>query len=219
MKTFHEGWFWTFYEQRFCLYDPQPAMIDLRDIVHSLSLINRFNGHIVQPYSVAQHLIGCVQLAVRLGCSEEIQKEVLIHDFSEAYYQDVMSPIKDMLGIHYKQYEMKCQRVINTLLLKRDNFKHAQEVKYIDRQMLIAEARDVAGHEQWWEDREEPDFNIHESHLSPEAYRSLLINDIERLFGHGTLQALSRPSQSQRKSSLCRRRGDDGDRSQATRRD
>jgi hypothetical protein len=46
----------------FDLRDPQPAMVRLDDIIHSLSLMNRFNGAALFPYSVAQHSLHVAEL-------------------------------------------------------------------------------------------------------------------------------------------------------------
>ncbi|MCF7979321.1 MAG: hypothetical protein K9L82_15175, partial [Chromatiaceae bacterium] len=63
----------------FDLRDPQPAMVRLDDIVHSLSLINRFNGAALFPYSVAQHSLHVAELL-----PAELRPEGLLHDAAEA---------------------------------------------------------------------------------------------------------------------------------------
>jgi hypothetical protein len=46
----------------FDLRNPRPEMVCLDDIVHSLSLMNRFNGVALFPYSVAQHSLHVAEL-------------------------------------------------------------------------------------------------------------------------------------------------------------
>ncbi len=41
----------------FCPFEPRPEDIHIEDIAHGLACINRFGGHIPEPYSVAQHSI------------------------------------------------------------------------------------------------------------------------------------------------------------------
>ncbi len=64
--------------------------LDINDIAHSLSLLNRFLGHTVEPYSVAEH-------SVRVSCLCEPRDALagLLHDASEAYLGDVSTPIKN----------------------------------------------------------------------------------------------------------------------------
>lgn len=63
--------------------------IDIEDIAHSLSLINRFNGHTRFPMNVAQH-----SLAVSKLCHPKFALQGLLHDAAEAYTGDVSKWIK-----------------------------------------------------------------------------------------------------------------------------
>ena len=47
----------TFTGRQFDLADPQRGSIDVVDMAHALSLLCRFNGHVRQHYSVAQHCV------------------------------------------------------------------------------------------------------------------------------------------------------------------
>lgn len=149
-KTFRTGWFLTITGREFHLLRPDESMISLIDICHSLSLINRFNGHIHKPYSVAEHLCRCYQMA-----PEDVKLEVLIHDFAEAYYHDIMSPLKDILGSSYKKYENRCQELINKCLLGYKTFRYKSVIKQIDYRMLCTEARDHGQkNRKWWRDED-----------------------------------------------------------------
>ena len=47
---------------------PDPALIDIRDISHALSMLCRANGHFPTFYSVGQHCINCAaEAAARAG--------------------------------------------------------------------------------------------------------------------------------------------------------
>jgi hypothetical protein len=71
------------------LLDPKPGDIDLCDIAHSLSLLNRFNGHTLRPYSVATHSLHVSSLVPK-----GLELHGLLHDAAEAYLGDVVRPLK-----------------------------------------------------------------------------------------------------------------------------
>lgn len=78
-------------------------MVNLEDIAHSLSQLCRYGGHCNHFYSVAEH-------SVRL--SETVDpREALLHDATEAYLGDVVSPLKSMLT-EYRMLEDHIRRVI-----------------------------------------------------------------------------------------------------------
>lgn len=76
---------------------PDPALIEIRDIAHSLSMICRANGHMRSFYSVGQHSLNCMREARARGYSRRVQLACLLHDGSEAYLCDVTRPVKEEL--------------------------------------------------------------------------------------------------------------------------
>lgn len=80
--------------------------VRMPDIAHALSLINRFTGHTVQPYTVAQHSVMVSHL-----CPPEHALWGLLHDASEAYLGDVSRPLKHMLP-EYRKLESHVQQQI-----------------------------------------------------------------------------------------------------------
>lgn len=74
---------------RFNPFDPNIDDIHIQDIAEALSKICRFNGHVRSFYSVAQHSI---LLASQV--SDEAKLFGLMHDAQEAYFADIVSPIK-----------------------------------------------------------------------------------------------------------------------------
>lgn len=92
-------WLQTYTGKALSLIDPKPEQIDLEDIAHALALQCRFNGHVRQFYSIAEHSI-LVQMAVaERGESRKVQRVGLMHDAAEAYVGDLVAPIKRLQGL------------------------------------------------------------------------------------------------------------------------
>lgn len=64
--------------------------ISIDDIAHSLSYSSRYNGMLKYLYTIAQH-----SLNVSERCEPEFALEGLLHDASEAYVGDMVSPLKN----------------------------------------------------------------------------------------------------------------------------
>lgn len=91
--------------------NPNPALIEIEDIAHSLSMLCRANGHFKSFYSVGQHCINCANEAAARGYSGRVQLACLLHDASEAYLSDVTRPVKQELP-QYKLIEEPLQEAI-----------------------------------------------------------------------------------------------------------
>lgn len=82
--------------------------VDIRDIAHSLSLINRFNGHTQPEISVAQHSIN-----VSLLCPE-FPLTGLLHDAAEAYVGDMTKWLKE--SPEMAEYQRIEDRILGVIL-------------------------------------------------------------------------------------------------------
>lgn len=80
------------------LYQPEPAMIDLSDIAHALSRIQRFGGHTVVPYSVLEHSMLVARIVAQYY--PQYQLHALLHDATEAYIGDAPRPLKNTMRAH-----------------------------------------------------------------------------------------------------------------------
>ena len=120
-------------------FDPDPNEINLYDIVHALSNLSRFGGHINQPYSVLQHSVFCYYLAIENSYTVDLLS-VLMHDASEAYLVDIPRPIKNKLP-EYKKAEDKLMKVI----ANKFNFQYPfhGNVKEIDNIALRIEQENL----------------------------------------------------------------------------
>ncbi len=145
-------WLQTYTGKAFVPLDPDPELIDIRDIAIGLSREARYNGHTRtdEPYSVAQH---CVLVARVLP--PPLKLWGLLHDAAEAYCKDLTWSIKSRLP-EYKAIELPIERAIA---------KHFDlpwppppEIKVADNRMLATEKRDLMSLEPkpWRDDIPEP---------------------------------------------------------------
>lgn len=79
----------TYTGRRFYPFNPRAEDVCLEDIAHALSMQCRFSGHVRAFYSVAEHSV-----FVSKYSPLEDRLIGLLHDASEAYLQDMASPIK-----------------------------------------------------------------------------------------------------------------------------
>jgi hypothetical protein len=94
-------WMETYSALRYDFINPQQHTIALEDGAHSLGAINRFNGHTIRPYPVAQHSIAvALHIEETHGCRGTSARALfalagLLHDFHEAYVGDATRPYQE----------------------------------------------------------------------------------------------------------------------------
>jgi hypothetical protein len=119
--------------------NPDPNSIDLHDIVTSLSRSCRFGGHTSRTYTVLEHSINCCLEGRARGFDKQTQKMLLMHDASEAYLSDIVTPVK----IHLKEY-YKIEEVLqNAIYTKYSAFGNASQMKEVDYDIAVYEARQL----------------------------------------------------------------------------
>ncbi len=135
----------TYTGGRFWPLDPKPNEIYIEDIAHSLSLMNRYNGHSLFGFSVAQH---CVLVASK--CSKKNKLWGLMHDATEAFCADVNGRIKQTKQFTFYR---KLEKGIQKAICKRFGlpFKEPAEVRKVDKKMLFTEARVLMKDWEHWE--------------------------------------------------------------------
>lgn len=157
-------WAQTFSGKRFYALDPRPEDFDIRVVARALSQINRFGGHTLRQYNVADHSIRVAHTARRLyvdkyvkpsfGWKGELEGAIvfkcgLLHEVGEAYIGDMVRPMK------YSN-ELKAFRDIENKILSvasiafdsiLDNLPY--EVKLADNILLVTEKRDLMAPCQW----------------------------------------------------------------------
>ena len=87
-------------------FNPKPEDIRPRVFIHALSQLNRFTGHADWPYSVAQHTT-----ILYKHVPTELRRAAIVHDFSEAWFNDLASPVKAR-NVVYKRHEKRAAAYI-----------------------------------------------------------------------------------------------------------
>lgn len=103
--------------------------ITLEAIAHSLAQINRFNGHALRPYSVAEHSLLVVEILERdfIAPWPDALLAALMHDAHEAFCGDLHSPGKSVIGAAWHHWEERFESMV------RSTFKlHTAAVAYRD---------------------------------------------------------------------------------------
>jgi|TARA_Y100000310_G_scaffold20001_1_gene19499 hypothetical protein len=130
------SWIETYTGLKIDPFNPDPSRICIEDIAHALSMICRFTGHCKYFYSVAQHSV-----LVAKRCPDEMKLTGLLHDASEAYINDISSPVKPGL-MNYREIEEELWRAIAGKFGLPHPWVHPK-VKEIDRRLCRTEARDL----------------------------------------------------------------------------
>lgn len=135
------NWIQTHTNNRFWPLSPRAVDIDIEDVAHALSNVCRYGGHCSAFYSVAQHSV---------HVSENVPPEYalwgLLHDASEAYIGDMISPLK-----HDKVWARSFRSAEDTLMqavVERFGLSPSSmppEVARADKILLLTEIRDLMG--------------------------------------------------------------------------
>lgn len=118
VTNFSAGKFNTSTGRTIDLLNPSEDQIHIEDIATALSRICRFGGHSSVFYSVAQHSVLVMKLVElhmegnRMLINENLNLSALLHDASEAYLGDMISPIKHIVGASYRSLEHNFEVVI-----------------------------------------------------------------------------------------------------------
>lgn len=94
INTRNGNWMQTYTGNRFFPLDPRPDDFNLLDIAHSLSMQCRYNGHVTNFYSVAEHSVLVSQVIEQETENRGLALWGLLHDASETYIGDMVRPLK-----------------------------------------------------------------------------------------------------------------------------
>lgn len=134
-----KSWIQTFIGHKFFPLDPEPSLIDVRDIARSLSMQCRFVGHVSRFYSVAEHSVRISEKLAERGYPIWVCMWGLFHDASEAYLGDVSRPVKHQPEMEpYRARERWLQHMIVRVLNLPE--VEPKAVSDIDTEILGSEA-------------------------------------------------------------------------------
>lgn len=138
--------------------EPDSFEPELEEICLALPNINRYNGHTIFPYSVAQHSLYCAlvgETAYNL-CRPHEQLMLLLHDGAEAYLQDIIRPIKRHTTDLLLEAEQQITNKIMAIVLQPLNLLQdwhtvgvQQVISEIDTRMAVTEIQQLIPK---WED-------------------------------------------------------------------
>lgn len=113
--------------------------LDLADMAHALSHINRFNGHTKLPFNVACHSVWVSRVVARLGGTTHEARQGLFHDGSEYLLGDVTKWLKGHPS--FAAYRMQ-ERRLQALIYRKFGCHDEQSplVDQADRLLVRAEA-------------------------------------------------------------------------------
>ena len=80
--------------------DLASSTVVILDVFHRLSNITRYNGGTKIPISVAQHSLAIEKVLRQEGASDEVCLLALLHDSTEAFMGDLITPLKH----HFPEY-------------------------------------------------------------------------------------------------------------------
>lgn len=188
----HTAWVQTYTGKRVSPFTLDPATIDIIDIAHSLAMQCRFNGHIKQLYSVAQHSINASYLV-----HPSHALEALLHDAAEYLIGDLARPIKQQIPSYAALDDLVTAGIAAKYRLDtRDETTAA--VKLADNWLVIEEARiflkdDLTsewGIEQPELEGDEP--RLYWEPIPPDVCRELFLLRFEELWAARSRTALPR---------------------------
>lgn len=120
--------------------DLASSTVVILDIFHRLSNITRYNGGTKIPISVAQHSLAIEKVLQQDGASDEVRLLALLHDSTEAFMGDLVTPLKH----HFPEY-VKLEDALFDVIVKSlevdITFTEEQwaEVKRHDKAIRLAE--------------------------------------------------------------------------------
>lgn len=117
------------------ILDPRPEDFIIEDIAHHLSMINRYNGGTIYPFSVARHSI-----IISHHLPQELQLEGLLHDAHEMSIGDDTTPKKKAIQ------EVKAVEMRHEAAMRRRfglPFPITPLVKEIDHRMYVTEVEQL----------------------------------------------------------------------------
>lgn len=113
--------------------DLRHAHITTDDIADRLCAINRYNGGTATPFSVGEHSLAIQSYLRQRGATQRVQLLALLHDATEAFIGDMVSPLKKLFPAFSKLedelFDVICVQLGITEPFTEDEW---EEVKKVD---------------------------------------------------------------------------------------
>lgn len=176
--------------KKFWPFDPRPEDVDIHDIAHHLALINRYSGASLFPVSVAQHSVLVCRLLERHKYPATVQLLGLLHDASEAYLNDMISPIKeDSRMVAYRDCERGVEKAVMQHFMLQPylvvNNAWTDTVAHFDQVALAIERRDAVAPNPDWPYSVDPHPGFSVSEISWTMAEHQFLNQARRLHVDG----------------------------------
>lgn len=116
------------------------STIVLADIAERLAAIPRFNGGTKTLYTVAQHSLAMLHLLTIRRASPKVKQLALLHDMTEAFMGDMVSPLKSLFPA-FSKLEADLFELICCNLRVTNDFtdEEWEEIKALDHELCLAE--------------------------------------------------------------------------------
>jgi hypothetical protein len=131
------------------------SKIRLEDIQHSLTGINRFTNHTIEPFTVAKHTVLVYHLLkAKYPSLPLIHVAGFVHDFPETYIGDIPGPVKEFINSENLKYLE--DKILQAVYLKFNihafNITEGdkEKIKWADyRSLMIERALLLPSRPQW----------------------------------------------------------------------
>lgn len=127
------------------VHTPAPGHITIWSIAWSLAQINRFNGHALRPYSVAEHSLLVCEIAEReFGLNVHGLLAALLHDAHEFASGDMHTPGKREIGEAWYRWEARWSSLVaRCFSIATPTQVYSQQIRRADLMALATERRDL----------------------------------------------------------------------------
>lgn len=135
IQIVRDGCMITYTGIMFDLFNPKLEYINIADIAHALAHTCRWNGATQSYYSVAEH---CCRM---FDMVEDRYKPIaLFHDAEEAYFGDIIKPLKNMLPANI----LAAMENLKYMICCNYDIKESEQtVKQLDNDMLVWEHNNI----------------------------------------------------------------------------
>lgn len=135
--------------KHFYINNPSALDFSVEDIAYSLSNLCRFTGHSPRFYSVGEHSLACLDVAIVLDATPLQCLYVLFHDASESVMNDLARPVKQNVP-DYKALEDKISKVMWEVVgIPAPTEEDYKFIKKVDNTLITLEMKHLMGREDY----------------------------------------------------------------------